>query len=66
MSTIGNVYIADYNNYRIRKVTVSTAIISTIVGTGATSGSINDNNAATSAILNYPSGVALDASGRIL
>ena len=45
-------------------------IISTIAGsggTGSTSGSYSgDNGAATSATLNYPSGVALDASGRIL
>ena len=65
MSNIGNVYIADSYNSRIRKVTVSTGIISTIAGTGASSYS-GDNGAATSATLNYPAGVALDASGRIL
>ena len=63
MSNIGNVYIADYGNNRIRKV--STGIISTIAGTGTASYS-GDNGAATSATLNYPAGVALDASGRIL
>ena len=63
MSNIGNVYIADYYNHRIRKVTVSTGIISTIAGTGTGSYS-GDNGAATSATLYYPSGVALDASGR--
>ena len=63
MSNIGNVYIADYGNNRIRKV--STGIISTIAGTGTASYS-GDNGAATSATLNGPSGVALDASGRIL
>ena len=65
MSNIGNVYIADSHNHRIRKVTVSTGIISTIAGTGSESYS-GDNGAATSAALQYPSGVALDASGRIL
>ena len=65
MSNIGNVYIADSYNSRIRKVTVSTGIISTIAGTGASSYS-GDNGAATSATLYYPAGVALDASGRIL
>ena len=65
MSNIGNVYIADVDNHRIRKVTVSTGIISTIAGTGIT-GYSGDNGAATSADLYYPSGVALDASGRIL
>ena len=58
-------YIADYGNHRIRKVTVSTGIITTIAGTGSASYS-GDNGAATSATLNYPLGVALDASGRIL
>ena len=58
-------YIADSSNHRIRKVTVSTGIISTIAGTGTSSYS-GDNGAATSATLNYPVGVAVDASGRIL
>ena len=44
---------------------VSTEIISTIAGTGSASYS-GDNGAATSATLNAPYGVALDASGRIL
>ena len=65
MSNIGNVYIADRYNNRIRKVTVSTGIITTIAGTGTGSYS-GDNGAATSAELNDPRGVALDASGRIL
>ena len=58
-------YIADWNNNRIRKVTVSTGIISTIAGTGTSSYS-GDNGAATSAALYGPHGVAVDASGRIL
>ena len=56
-------YIADTSNNRIRKVTVSTGIISLIAGTGASSYS-GDNGAATSATLYYPTGVAVDASGR--
>ena len=58
-------YIPDSLNNRIRKVTVSTGIITTIAGTGTGSYS-GDNGAATSATLYYPSGVAVDASGRIL
>ena len=65
VSIIGNVFIADYYNQRIRKVTVSTGIITLIAGTGTATFS-GDNGAATSATLYYPSGVALDASGRIL
>jgi hypothetical protein len=55
-------YIADLLNSRIRKVTVSTGVISTYVGTGTASYS-GDNSQASSATLCYPSGVALDATG---
>ena len=63
MSNIGNVYIGDQVNHRIRKV--STGIITTIAGAGTASYS-GDNGAATLASLNHPIGVAIDASGRIL
>ena len=62
VSLLGNVYIADNNNHRIRKVTASTGIITTIAGTGTNSYS-GDDGPATSAGLNYPGGVALDAAG---
>ena len=61
---LGNIYIADQYNHRIRKVTVSTGIISTIAGTGTTSYS-GDNGAATSATLRYPHGVGLDTAGNV-
>ena len=64
MSNIGNVYIADFGNNRIRKV--STGIISTIAGSSTSGSYSGDNGAATSATLWYSAGVALDASGRIL
>ncbi len=60
---LGNVYIADSYNHRIRKVTVSTGIITTIAGTGMSSYS-GDNGPATSAELYYPLGVKLDTSGK--
>ena len=62
VSALGDVYIADQINNRIRKVTVSTGIITTIAGTGS-SGYSGDNGVATSATLNKPSGVTLDSSG---
>ena len=65
MSNIGNVYIADQNNNRIRQVTVSTGIVTTIAGTGAAPYS-GDDGVATSATFNGPRRVALDASGRTL
>ena len=55
-------YIADYNNQRIRKVTVSTGIITTFAGTGTGSYS-GDNGPATSAELNYPKKVTVDSAG---
>ncbi len=56
-------YIADSSNNRIRKVTVSTGIISTIAGSGTSGSYSGDGGAASSAALNYPRGVALDSSG---
>jgi DNA-binding beta-propeller fold protein YncE len=61
-SYLGNVYIADSYNHRIRKVTISSEIITTIAGTGTSSYS-GDNGPATSATLNHPAGVALDSVG---
>ncbi len=55
-------YITDYSNSCIRKVTVSTGTISTIAGTGTPSYS-GDNGPATSAALHNPYGIAVDASG---
>ncbi len=55
-------YIADCYNHRIRKVTVSTGIISTFAGTGSRSFS-GDNEAASSAKLYNPFGVSVDTSG---
>ena len=60
----GNVYIDDYDNHRIRKITASTAVITTVAGTG-TSGYTGDGGLATSADLSYPAGVAVDKSGNI-
>ena len=56
-------YIADRYNNRIRKVTASTGVITTIAGKGTRSYS-GDSGQATNAELNYPHGVSLDASGK--
>ena len=61
-SHLGNVYIADSDDNRIRKVTVLTGIITTIAGTGSFSYS-GDNGQATSAALYFPQGVAVDSTG---
>jgi trimeric autotransporter adhesin len=60
----GNIYIADTDNYRIRMVTKSTGIISTVAGTGSY-GYSGDGGLATSALLYNPRSVAVDASGNI-
>jgi N-acetylneuraminic acid mutarotase len=64
VDTSGNLYIVDLNNDLIRKVTASTGIITTVAGNG-TLGYSGDGGAATSAELNSPFGVAVDASGNI-
>jgi sugar lactone lactonase YvrE len=63
VDSAGNLYIADYGNYRIRKVTAA-GIISTVAGTG-TKGYSGDGGPATAAQISYPHGVAVDAAGNI-
>ncbi|GAB4088472.1 hypothetical protein GCM10028785_11410 [Hydrogenophaga soli] len=60
----GNIYIADFNNNRVRKVDAVTGLISTVAGNG-TAGFSGDGGAATAAQLSYPTRVAVDASGNL-
>ncbi|MGV3504504.1 MAG: Ig-like domain-containing protein [Adhaeribacter sp.] len=60
----GNIYIADTDNNRIRKVTAGTGVISTIAGTGSL-GFSGDGGLAIHALLNKPYDVALDGAGNI-
>ena len=64
LNSLGNVYIADIDNFCIRKVTVSTGIITTFAGTGA-GGYFGDNGQATSALLIKPNAVTLDEQGDV-
>ncbi|HXM43331.1 MAG TPA: hypothetical protein VN924_18990 [Bryobacteraceae bacterium] len=57
----GNIYIADFNNVRIRKVTPA-GIITTVAGTGV-AGFGGDGGPAVNAMLNRPSKVSVDAAG---
>jgi len=67
--TFGNVYIADGGNNRIRKVNVSTGIITTIAGTGYgapySGGYSGDGGHADSAELFGPGGLCFDKYGNL-
>ena len=63
VDAFGNVYIADQNNNRIRKVNTA-GIISTFAGNG-TAGFSGDGGPATHAELSSPFGVAADAAGNV-
>ena len=61
----GNVYIADRNNERVRRVDPA-GIITTFAGNGEWGyDSDEDGGPATSALLNWPTGVAVDADGNL-
>ena len=62
--TSGNLYIAEQLNNRIRKVTVSTGLISTIAGNG-TAGFSGDGGLAVTAVVYNPASVCFDRSGNI-
>ncbi len=62
LDSYNNLYIVDEGNNRVRKVDISTGVITTIVGTGSTS-STGDGSAATSATINHPKFSRFDSSG---
>ena len=57
----GNVYVADYNNHRIRKITAS-GVVSTLAGGGKAG---YTDGTGTSAKFYYPIGVAVDGAGNV-
>jgi len=59
----GNLYIADNDNHRIRKVDAN-GIITTVAGNGS-SGFSGDEGPATNARLYWPYGVAVDSAGNL-
>ena len=64
LDTAGNLYIADANNDRIRRVDAATGLIYTVAGNGVRAHA-GDGGLATAASLNEPNGVAVDAAGNI-
>jgi uncharacterized protein (TIGR03437 family) len=63
VDAVGNLYIADRDNHRIRRVATS-GIITTIAGTGQP-GDSGDGGPAFLAQINAPSSVTLDAAGNL-
>jgi trimeric autotransporter adhesin len=63
VDNIGNIYISDLQNGRVRKVN-TTGVISTYAGNGVSSYS-GDGGPATAAELRYPYGLALDNTGNL-
>ena len=64
VDTAGNLFIADRGNVRVRRVDAATGIITTVAGNGVF-GFSGDGGPATSATLDSPSGVTLDAAGNL-
>ncbi len=62
IDTSRNVYFSDFNNNRVRKITISTGIITTYAGIGSGSYS-GDGGVASSAALYNPNGLSIDTSG---
>jgi sugar lactone lactonase YvrE len=63
VDSVGNTYIADTNNHRIRKVSAA-GFISTVAGTGK-AGFSGDGGAGTAAQLQSPSGLVMDFLGNL-
>jgi len=61
LDTNEDLYIADFYNHRVRKVTYSTGVITTIAGTE--NGVSDDGGEATAAALLYPYAIAVDTVG---
>jgi uncharacterized protein (TIGR03437 family) len=69
VDSAGNVYIADSDNGRIRRVNATTGIITTFAGGGSGTytgpGTGGDGGLATAASLNFPTAVAVDGAGNV-
>jgi sugar lactone lactonase YvrE len=64
LDTFGNIYIADANNHRIRKIDMTTGIITTIAGDGV-AGYSGENVTATTAKLFGPNDICFDKFGNM-
>ena len=64
MDQLGNIYLATNGEHTIKKISPS-GVITIIAGTSGVSGYSGDGGPATAATLNFPQGLAIDASGNI-
>ncbi|SVC39393.1 uncharacterized protein METZ01_LOCUS292247, partial [marine metagenome] len=55
-----NLYVADTNNHTIRKIVISTGVVTTIAGSAGTAGS--SNGTGTAASFDIPKGIAIDGT----
>jgi sugar lactone lactonase YvrE len=65
MDANGNLYIADRNNNRVRRLTAATGVIDTVAGNGSVGVSFDGAGVATSFNLNQPFATAVDGSGNL-
>ncbi|MEO7652671.1 MAG: hypothetical protein ABIZ80_19600, partial [Bryobacteraceae bacterium] len=63
VDAVGNLYISDWGNHRIRRVSLA-GTITTLAGTG-TAGFSGDGGPASAAALNAPQGLRVDGSGNL-
>jgi sugar lactone lactonase YvrE len=64
LDSMGNLYIADSHNHRVREVAAATGTITTIAGTGV-AGYSGDGGLATAAQLDLPTALAVDSAGDV-
>lgn len=64
LDAAGDLYVAELNGHRIRKITLSTGIISTFAGSG-TPGARGDGGDPLAAQLAFPAGLAFDRAGNL-
>ncbi|MDP1581119.1 MAG: immunoglobulin domain-containing protein, partial [Candidatus Didemnitutus sp.] len=60
--TVGNLFVAEYSNHAVRKITPG-GVVTTVAGLKGTSGAVNANG--TAARFNGPEGIAVDSAGNL-
>jgi|JI10StandDraft_1071094.scaffolds.fasta_scaffold365410_2 sugar lactone lactonase YvrE len=62
VDSYGDVYVSDYSNHKIRKIT-SLGVVTTVAGSGILG---SNDGIGTAASFNYPHGLAIDNSGNVI